>query len=338
MKAIQLKKYGHAEEAFQIVDVERPKIDSEDVLIKVTSFGLNYADVMARNGIYNDAPPLPAILGYECVGIIEEIGSQVQGLKPGNRVMASTRFGAYAEYVKTNQIGVVKIPDSMGDGEGCALTVQYATAWFSAIQAINIEEGEHVLIHAAAGGVGTALVQLCKSKGCVVYGTASSDEKLTYLKDIGVDHPINYSKKDFAKEVMKIRGKKRLDVIFDPVGGKSFKKGLKVLAFGGRIVIYGASSREEKGFWKLLKLVFGFGFHTPVANIMKSQSWVGVNMLRIGDTKPELIRKSMVSCIELYEQGIAKPHIGGIFKANEIASAHALLGSRKSIGKIIVEW
>ena len=113
---------------------------------------------------------------------------------------------------------------------------------------------------------------------------------------------------------------------------------MKILAFGGRMVIYGASSREEKGLWKLLKLVFGFGFHTPIANIMKSQSWVGVNMLRIGDTKPELIRKSMLACLKFYNDGIAKPHIGGIFKANEIASAHALLASRKSIGKIVVEW
>ena len=339
MKVIQLKKFGATgEKAFQVADIEDPKPGTDDVLVQVDAFGLNFADVMARKGIYNDCPPLPAVLGYESVGTVLEIGKNVETIKVGDRVVAFTRFGSYAEKVVTPQLAVAKIPVEMSNGEAVAMATQYCTAWFSGFEAINVYPGEHVLIHAAAGGVGTALVQLLKWKKAVVYGTASSEEKLEYLRSIGVDFPINYKENDFVEEIKKINGGKRCDVIFDPIGGSNFKKSLNILAYGGRIVPFGASSREKKGILSLLKVAFGFGFHSPVSNIMKSQIWAGVNMLRIADEKPELMNFCMNQVIDLYKKGICKPHVGGIFKSDEIGKALDFLESRKSMGKIVVEW
>jgi len=339
MKAIFLTQFGKpGNESFKIQEAPEPTVEAGQVKIKTQAFGLNYADVMARKGIYNDCPPLPAVLGYECVGFVEEIGADVPNVKVGDRVIAFTRFGSYAEKVVTNYLAVQKIGTDLSNGLAVALATQYSTAWFASSEAINMYEGEHVLVHAAAGGVGTALVQMAKAKGCTLYGTASSPKKLEYLKSIGVDYPINYVEQDFEAEIMKIRGKERIDVIFDPVGGKNFNKSLKILAYGGRIVPYGASSRERKGILSLLKVAWGFGLHLPVGNIMKSQTWAGVNMLRIADYKPQLINRCLEKVYDLFEKGIAKPHVGGVYSVDKIGQAHDFLESRKSMGKIVVEW
>jgi NADPH:quinone reductase-like Zn-dependent oxidoreductase len=287
MKAITLVKYGNPQEAFEVRETKIPEIDDDQVLIKVDAFGLNYADVMARNGIYPDAEKNPTVLGYECVGRVEKKGASVDHVEVGDRVLAFTRFGSYAEYAKTNHLGVIRINDTISNGDAVALATQYVTAWYSACEMMNLHEGDRVLVHAAAGGVGTALVQICKHLGCEVFGTASKPEKIQYLKDIGADHPINYAEKDFVKAVKKITKGDRMDAIFDPIGGSNFKRSLKVLNYGGRIVIFGASSRGKKGLGSLLKLGLGFGLHSPAPLIMKSQSWIGVNMLRVADHKPK---------------------------------------------------
>ncbi|MBL4577282.1 MAG: zinc-binding dehydrogenase [Flavobacteriales bacterium] len=205
---------------------------------------------------------------------------------------------------------------------------------------VNLFEGDHVLIHAAAGGVGTALIQLAKYKGCIIYGTAGSDEKLDYLRDLGVDFPINYRKKDFAVEIKSLRGTDGIDVVFDPVGGTNYKKSRKLLAHGGRIVSYGVSERSGKkgGIFADLKLVFNFGFLHPIMFLMNSQSTIGVNMLRIGDHQPDVLKRCLEGVVQLSEKGVLKPHLGGTFSVRRIDEAHELLGSRKSIGKIVIEW
>lgn len=340
MKAIVLVKYGTAENAFKIEEREKPVASDNEVIIKVEAFGLNYADVMARNGLYKDAPPLPCVLGYEVAGTIDSMGKNVIGYSLGDRVTGFTRFGGYAEYTAADVRGLIKIPDSMTAAESTALTTQYGTAYYCAYEMVNLFEGDHVLIHAAAGGVGTALIQLAKNKGCIVYGTAGSDEKLEYLKSMGVNFPINYRKKNFEEEIKKLQGDQGLDVIFDPVGGTNYKKGRKILSHGGRIVSYGVSERSGKkaGLLSDLNLVFNFGFLHPIMLLMKSQGAIGVNMLRIGDHKPLTLKRCLEGVVKLVEEGVLKPHIGGAFKVSDIAKAHKLLESRNSIGKIIVEW
>ncbi len=337
MKAIQLVKHGSAEDAFKMAEVETPKVESGDVLIKVEAFGLNYADVLARKGLYPDCPELPAIIGYEAVGRIEEIGDEVAGFDIGDRVVGFTRFGAYAEYACTDARAVHKISDDLDAGIAAALGTQYCTALFCAKSA-NLMANERVLIHSAAGGVGTALCQYAEHLNCEIYGTAGSDEKLNYIKELGVDHPINYRKQEFDEEIRNLRDNNRVDVIFDAVGGKTFSKGMKLLNYGGRAVLFGAASRSKGGFLATLKLVLGFGFFTPIKLMMKSQSIIGVNMLRIGDHKPESVSSILKEVHELFEKAVFKPQIGGDFSAEEISSAHSLLESRKSKGKIVIRW
>ena len=340
MKAIQLVKYGSSEGAFQIAEIEKPEISGSEVLIKVESFGLNFADVMARRGLYKAAPPIPAVLGYEVVGRISDMGADVKNLQTGQKVVAFTRFGAYAEYAKTDSSAVSPVSDSIDNGAATALSTQYCTAYYAAYDMANIQRGEYVLIHVAAGGVGIALVQLALNRGCKVIGTVGSEKKIQFLKDMGVEFAINYLEKDFEEEIPKILGDRKVDVIFDPVGGKFFKKDRSLLNAGGRIIAYGASDQlnRNKGFVSKLKLMMAFGFLHPVGLMINSQGIIGVNMLQIADNRPEVLQRSLNNVVDLYQKGLIKPHIGKEFRADEIAKAHAYFESRSSIGKIVLHW
>ncbi|MBK8504398.1 MAG: zinc-binding dehydrogenase [Saprospiraceae bacterium] len=213
MKAAYLTKYGPAATAFEIREIEKPAPGADQVLIKVEGFGLNFADVMARLGLYKGAPRLPAILGYEVVGRVEQCGTNIRHLKPGDRVVALTRFGGYAEYAVGEGPVVYPVPNELSVGVAAALATQYSTAYFLANDMANLQENDRVLIHAAAGGVGTALVQLAKHFGCTIYGTCSSQTKVDYLKGNGVDFPINYVENDFAGTVRQLSPENGLDVI-----------------------------------------------------------------------------------------------------------------------------
>lgn len=341
MRAVVLTKFGKSDKAFEIQERPMPKPKDHEICIKAEAFGLNFADVMARQGLYQDCPPLPAVLGYEVVGQVHAVGKDVEGFEVGQRVVSLTRFGGYAEYAVADARAAAVIPADMDYCVAAALATQYATAYYCAAYTTQLHKGEHVLIQAAAGGVGTALVQLAKSKGCIVYGTAGSEKKLEYLRSLGVDHPINYNTTDFAAYIEKTSGKNAIDVAFDSLGGSAVKKARKLLAIGtGRIVCYGAASRsgKGKGVFGDLKLVFGFGFLASVELLLKSQGVIGVNMLRIADNRPEALKVCIQAVVKMVEEGTLKPTIGGKFSVDEIAKAHDFLGGRKSIGKVAVHW
>ena len=340
MKAIVLVRDGAPSEAFEFQDVDMPICSPTQVMIKVSHFGLNYADIMARKGLYNDRPELPCVLGYEVVGKITEVGSEVHGFEIDDLVLGFTLFGGYAEYCATEAMGVVKLGAGTNEAEATALGTQYCTAWYSACMMMNLQKGDLVLVHAAAGGVGTALVQIAKMKGCEVFGTASAPEKLDYLKEIDVDHPINYKTQDFTAEIKRILGKDRLDVAFDPIGGSNYKKTNALLGSGGRMVTFGASewSASKGGILDKIKLAFGFGFMHPIGLLMKSKSVIGVNMLRIGENKPTYLQTCMKEVYDHYQKGVLKPKVDSIHSATEIDKAHQRLEGRKSIGKVVVKW
>lgn len=340
MKAIVLVKDGMPSEAFKFQEVPIPVCRPDQVLIKVSHFGLNYADIMARKGLYNDRPALPCILGYEVVGEVTEVGKDVKGFDKGDYVLGFTQFGAYAEYCATQAMGVVKLGTGTNPAEATALATQYCTAWHAACQMVNLQKDDRVLIHAAAGGVGTALVQIAKLKGCVVFGTASNPEKMKYLDSLGVDYPINYGTHDFAEEIIKINQEKRLDVAFDPIGGSNFKKTNALLGSAGRLVTFGASewSASKGGFVDKLKLAFGFGFLHPIGLLMKSKSVIGINMLRVGENKPQYLKDCIEAVYAHYQNGQLKPKVDSIYSAEEINTAHERLEGRGSIGKVVVKW
>lgn len=339
MKAIFLVNNGDASQAFEQREVPTPSPSPGQVLVKVDAFGLNFADVMARLGLYPDAPPLPAVIGYDIVGRIEQVGEGVDPNRVGERITALSRFGGYAEYAVTDARGAVPIGEEMDQGIALALAVQGATAIYMAEEMVRLHPGDHVLIHAAAGGVGSLLVQYAKSRGCVVYGTAGSAAKLDFLRTQGVDHPINYREEDFFTQIQQIRGEKGLDVVFDPIGGKTLKQGFKLLGAGGRIIAFGGSSMTgATNFFSKLRIGLSFGIYHPVAFLRNSRSMIGVNMLRLSDSRPEVSARALMRTVALAKEGTLQPLVGGKYPASQIAEAHAFLESRKSMGKVIVEW
>ena len=338
MKAIYLTKCGNSATAFETRETAIPQAGKGELIVKVHTFGLNFADVVARRGLYPEAPKNPAVLGYDVGGTIHEIGEGVTGFKIGQRVTALTRFGGYAEYAKTMQEGVAIIPDSMDFATATALATQGCTAYFCAYESVKLHEGDRVLIHAAAGGVGGLLVQMAKHEKCIVYGTASS-KKMDYLKSMGVDVPIDYTQQDFS-QVIKDRNE-RIDVAYDSLGGSTFKKSFKILNYGGRIVNFGAAEQingDNTNKLRALKTVFSFGIFSPLQLLMTSKAIIGVNMLKIADNRPHLFKHCIDNVIRMAAEGIIKPKMDKVFKATDIVQAHEYLESRQSIGKVAVEW
>jgi len=234
---------------------------------------------------------------------------------------------------------VFPVPDSFPSGVAVALATQYSTAYFLSHNMANLQENDKVLIHAAAGGVGTALVQMALHKECIVFGTCGSSNKIEYLKKNGVHHPINYRENDFEEAVRKVIGKHGLDAVFDPVSGKSVKKDYRLLGTGGRVFSFGVSSMNQtKSIFGKLRVLWQFGLYHPVQFLRNSKGIVGINMLKIAAENPAKITKVMQSAIRLTEEGILNPYVGGEYTVEEIGKAHAFLESRKSIGKIVVKW
>lgn len=334
MKAFYLVKNGKAETAFELRDINVPEIGNEEVGVNVEAFGINFADVVARLGNYQDCPPLPCVVGYEAVGRVDKVGKNVSSVKAGDRVLVFTRFGGYSQYVIQKENAIAKIAEDMDTGKALALATQYSTAYYACAVATNVLPHETVLIHAGAGGVGTALIQLCKLKQAKIYATAGSESKLEYCKKQGADVAINYTKEDFSKVIQE-----PIDVAFDSLGADNFRKSYKLLNRGGRIVGYGASSMTDaKNVFSKAKMGLEFGIYHPAQLIMESRSMIGVNMLRIADYKPDTLKYCMENVIQLLQEGKIAPHVGGMYKATELAQAHSDMENRKTIGKIGVIW
>jgi NADPH:quinone reductase-like Zn-dependent oxidoreductase len=334
MEAIYIVQNGKPAQAFKRMAISLENPGPGEVLIEVEAFGLNFADVVARLGMYRECPPLPAVVGYEVVGRIQKTGDAITHVSEGDRVVAFTIFGGYATHVITNGKGVVKIEEGYPVGKALALAVQYCTAYYAANFACRVMENEKVLIQAGAGGVGTALIQLCKLKKCKIYATAGSEQKIEYLKKQGVDCAINYREKDFSHEICE-----KIDVVFDSIGGATFKKGLKLLDYGGRMVSFGAASQlEARNFLGKLKFGLSFGIYHPVVFIMNSKSLAGVNMLKIGKFKPEILHMCMQDVARLAREGKIDPYVGAMYPAEKLNEAHTALEKRQTMGKIGVFW
>jgi NADPH:quinone reductase len=241
MKAIRVHELGGADK-LSLDEIEKPVPKADEVLIKVAAAGINFADTMMRRGNYLTKPDLPLVLGYEAAGTIEELGDNVTNFQVGQRVLATVSSGGYAEFATAKAALTMPIPDELGFGESTALLVQGLTA----LGLLNeTQSRQSILIHAAAGGVGSLLVQLAKHKNLMVIGTASSEQKLQMIADLGADFAINYTEDDWTDEVLKATDGRGIDWIIEMVGGAIVSKNLKVLAKHGTMWIYGAASGED---------------------------------------------------------------------------------------------
>jgi len=340
MKAFVLIRHGDASRAFELRDMEDPVPGPGQVRIAVEVFGLNFADVMARLGLYQDTPHFPAVLGYDVVGRIDMVGEGVSGFREGMRVVAMTRFGGYATLALSGTHGMLEIPDGFCAATATALATQYVTAWYAAVELVRLHQGDRVLVQGAAGGVGTGLVQIAKLHGCVVYGTTGSPGKMEHLSGMGVDFPLCTADNGFDVEYKKMAGGRPLDVIFDSLGGAGVRKGLRLLGSGGRLVSYGVADMvgSQHTFPSSVRTLLAFGFPHPLILLLHSKSLLGINMLRIADDRPDIIHRCLEEVVARGIKGELRPVLGKVFPATEFCAAHEWLRKRQSIGKIAVRW
>ena len=241
MKAIRMHEFGGAD-VLRLEDIERPSPERDEVVIKISCAGLNYSDISRRRGSYLAGISLPYVPGLEAAGTVDEVGSGVTQFKEGDRVLAIMNGGGYAEFVTAKTEQLFSIPDELDFAESTALLVQGMTAVGLLREA---KAGQSILIHAAAGGVGSILVQLAKSKGLTVIGTASNSEKLEMILALGGDFAVNYTERDWPQQVMQAAGERGVDLIIEMVGGEIVGKNLELLAVNGTMWVYGSASGED---------------------------------------------------------------------------------------------
>ncbi len=319
---------------------ERPDLSPGpgEVRVAVRAAGVNFADLMARQGLYPDAPKLPTVVGYEFAGTVDAVGEGVESPAVGDRVLGGSRFGGYAEQVVTGAGNVMALPEDWSFEEGAALPVNYGTAYAGLVRYGAVAEGERILLHAAAGGVGIAATQIAGILGAEVFGTASAG-KHDAVRGFGVAHPIDYRSKDFVKEVRRVSGEKRpLDLVMDAVGGNSFRKSFSLLRAGGRLVCFGASSAvagDTRSLPTALKSLVQTPIFHPLPLQSSSRSVIGLNILRLWDSKGSL--EEFMAPLEAWvRDGRVRPVVAEAFPLDRGADAHRYLGEGRNVGKVVL--
>ncbi|MGH2881090.1 MAG: synaptic vesicle VAT-1 family membrane protein, partial [Solirubrobacteraceae bacterium] len=330
MRAVVITKHG-GPGVLEVQEQLDPQLGAGEVRIDVAAAGINFADVMARMGLYQDAPKTPCVVGYEVAGTILELGEGVQGLTPGQRVFAGTQFGGYASQVVVPAGDVVPLPDGLSFEQGAAIPVNYATAWAGLIGFGSLQDGERVLVHSAGGGVGIAATQIAKRSGAEVYGTASPGKHERIL-ELGVDHALDYTRAGWE------RGLPQFDVILDAVGGKSFRTGYDLLRPGGRLVAFGASavvSGQRRNLLTALRTVIRMPRFNMIKQMSESKAVIGLNMLTLWKD-----RGTLQPCIEplsdMLDDGTVKPVVAGVFSFEEAGAAQSMITERRNVGKVVL--
>ena len=338
-EAFFLVKKGESKEAFELRSFDLKEPSGNEVVIEVEAFGLNYADVMARRGLYKEAPPFPCVVGYEAVGKVVQCGPEADNSLINKRVIAFCRFGGYAKHLITNDYAVVPVQDQPAE-ELLALCTQAVTAYYMAEYLTPIHKIDTVLIHAAAGGVGTILIQLAKLKGATVIAKIGRNEKAALVNHLGADHVVNYNVSDYTEQIKAILKGKRIDISFNPVAGSTYKKDMQLLGSGGRMILFGGSElgKGKWGIFSKLNFVRRMGLVLPIGLMMRSKNIMGVNMLKIADNKPAVMEHCLSEVVNLYNSGKIQPQVGGKYSADQLYEAHDALESGKTTGKLSVFW
>ncbi|HKC60313.1 MAG TPA: zinc-binding dehydrogenase [Myxococcales bacterium] len=301
----------------------------DEVRIRVRAAGVNFADLMARRGLYPDAPKLPFVPGYEVAGDVDAGPSD----RVGKRVLGFTRFGGYSDVVVVPAKRAVEIPPRMSYAEAAAIPVNWLTAWHMLVELCNVKRGQRVLIHAAAGGVGTAAVQICRKLGAESIGTASAS-KHPRLRDLGLAHAIDYRKQDFEEEVKRITGGRGVHVVLDAVGGASIKKGWRCLAPTGKLVVFGASSVMQ-GPVGMLSSVLRMTPFWPLKVMQSNKALIGVNIGRLWGLEDLLIAE-LRAILQGVVEGAFRPIVDLEVPLAEAPRAHQRLEQRENFGKVVL--
>jgi NADPH:quinone reductase-like Zn-dependent oxidoreductase len=332
MRQIWIPKIG-GPDVLEVREAADPEPQPGEVRIRVAASGINFADCLARMGLYPDAPKLPAVVGYEVAGEIDRVGAAVEGVSEGMRVVAATRFGGYSDTVLVPAANVLPVPADLSFEGAAALPVNYLTAWIMLIWIGNVHPGERVLIHAAAGGVGQAALQICRWRGATVFGTASAS-KHARLKDNGVAHCIDYNTQDFEAEIKRITDGEGVDVVLDAVGGRSFAKSYRCLGPLGRLFVFGVSSFAPRSTRSLPAVLKGF-LRMPISLMDDNRGVFGVNVGHLWD-RVELLTRMLSDIVRLTGDGVLSPVVDRVFPFDRAGEAHAYIQGRKNFGKVLL--
>jgi synaptic vesicle membrane protein VAT-1 len=336
MKQIVITAYGDTG-VLQTVEKEEPQPQAGEVKIRVKAAGINFADILARQGLYPDGPKPPCVVGYEVAGVIDATGAGVDPGLHGRRVLALTRFGGYASSVCVATHNAFDIPAAIDFNQAAGLPVNYLTAYQLLFVMGGLQKDESVLIHNAGGGVGLAALDIARHIGARTFGT-SSPGKHAFLKERGLDHPIDYRSSDFLKEVKRLTEGRGCELVTDPLGGSHWKKSYKALRATGRLGMFGVSTLTQSGMsrpLRFIKLVLQMPWYNPVMLMNGNKSVFGVNLGHLWN-ESEKVNKWMRQVLQGVDEGWVRPHVDKVFVFEEAGDAHAYIENRKNIGKIVL--
>ena len=342
MRAVVMTRHGPPE-VLQVQERPDPPVGPGEVRVAVKAAGINFADTLARLGMYPDAPKVPCVVGYEAAGEIESVGEGVDSHQVGDRVVVGTRFNGQAELVTVAAELAFPLPKKLSFEEGAAFPVNYATAYAALVIMGGLKQSERVLIHAAAGGVGISATQVARSIGAEIFGTASGS-KHDAIREQGVDHAIDYRTLDFEDEVRRITGGAGVDVVMDALGPTSFRKDYRLLRPGGRLIMYGLSEVQSgtgkrnipAALWSLARMPLATMPWWKSLGVMNENKGVfGLNMLHWWDAEGGLDR-ALEPLLEGLEKGHLKPVVAEAFPFDRAADAHRFIEERRNIGKVVL--
>lgn len=330
MRVVALTKHG-GPEVLRVQERPDPSLGRGEVRIEVAAAGVNFADVMARIGLYPDAPKPPCVIGYEVAGTILELGDGVEQLSHGQRVLAATQFGGYASQTVVPASAVVPLPAELNFEQGAAIPVNYSTAWAGLVGYGNLQPNERVLIHSAGGGVGIAATQIAKRHGAEVYGTASPS-KHERIRELGVDHVLDYTHDGWDL------GLPKFDLVMDAIGGKSFRRSYDMLRPGGRLVAFGASAivaGERRNLVSALRTALQMPRFKMIKQMSESKAVIGLNMLSLWKDRQSLT-PWIEPLLELMSDGTIKPVVAASFTFEHAGEAHRMITERRNLGKVVL--
>ena len=341
MKAVVLTGTG-GPEVLKVQERPDPPVGPGQVRIAVKAAGINFADTLARVGLYPDAPSPPCVLGYEVAGVIESVGQGPSDHKVGDRVVAGTRFGGQAELVTVEAAQALPLPERLSFEQGAAFPVNYATAYAALVVMGSLHQGDRVLIHAAAGGVGISATQIARNAGAEIFGTASAS-KHDAIRAQGVAHAIDYRNDDFEAETMRITGGEGVDLIIDAQGPTSFRKDYRLLRPGGRLVMYGISENSNQGKRDIpatLKSLAAMPTATmpwwkSLMVMNENKGVFGLNLLKWWEREGSFDRLVEPLIAELQE-GRLEPVVAKAFPFEQAGEAHKFIAERRNVGKVVL--
>jgi len=336
MKQIVITKHGNPD-VLKIQEKADPIPSSGEVLIKVKAIGINFADILARKGLYPDAPKPPCVVGYEVSGVIESVGRGVDSSKIGNSVFALTRFNGYSDKVCVSENAIFPIPESLNFQRAAAIPVNYLTSYQLVHVMGGLKKGESILIHNAGGGVGLAVLDISLHLGAITYGTSSAG-KHSFLKDRGLNYPIDYRNQDFLSRILYLTNGKGVELIIDPIGGKNWKKSYRALRSTGRLGMFGVSTVTDSTAGKVIqlaKLLLHTPWYNPLRLMNANKSVFGVNLGHMWKERKK-ISGWMHEILKGVEEGWIRPHVDRSFSFEQAGEAHAYIEARKNIGKIVL--